>query len=127
MKLISIFETMTGAKLKDCIMDDKVIFIVHEQDMGKAIGRKGSNIIRLEKMLNKKVKLIAYSDDVQKFITNMIYPLKPQEITEEDKVITIKGSDSKTKGLMIGRDRQNLNNLISITKRYFDITDIKVI
>ena len=41
-KLMTLFESMTGAKVKDCISDEKLTFIIEEGDMGKAIGRNGA-------------------------------------------------------------------------------------
>ena len=76
MKIISLFESLTGAKLKDCIANDKVMFIVQESEMGKAIGKKGSNIKRIEGLLKKSVRLVGVNDDVCKFFANIIYSLK---------------------------------------------------
>ncbi len=127
MKYMSLFETLTQSKLKDCIVNDKVIFIVEVNQIGKAIGKAGINVKKIENILNKKIKITEFSPDVLQFIQNFIYPLKPREIKEEDKIITITGPDTKTRGLLIGRDAKNLNNLKSIVKRYFDIEDIKVV
>lgn len=127
MKIISIFESITGAKLKDCILNERLLFIVEENEIGKAIGKKGSNIKRLENMLKKRIRVIAFNYDVLQFIRNLLYPLQVLNIENNDNIITITGPDVKTKGLIIGRNRQNLNNLMAIVKRYFDIKDIKVV
>jgi len=127
MKYMSLFETLTQTKLKDCIINDKVIFIVEENQIGKAIGKKGINVKKIENILKKKIKIAEFNSNVLQFIQNFIYPLKVKDIKEENKIVTIIGPDTKTKGLLIGRDAKNLNNLKSIVKRYFDIDDIKVI
>ena len=57
MKLITLFESMTGAKVKDCIANDKLVFVMEENEMGRAIGKNGINIKRLENKLKKKIKL----------------------------------------------------------------------
>ena len=44
MKYMQLFENLTRAKLKDCINDEPLIFIVEENEIGKAIGKGGSNI-----------------------------------------------------------------------------------
>ena len=127
MKFISLFESLTGAKVKDCILNDRVIFVIHENEMGKAIGKQGSNINRVENTLKKKIKLVEFNNDVSQFVQNLIYPLKAKEMKEEDKIVTIYGEDTKSKGILIGRDRRNLNFINEVVKRYFEIGEVKVV
>ena len=126
-KFITLFESMTGAKVKDCILNEKVFFIIEENSMGKAIGRNGSNIKRIENILRKKIKLAEFSNDVLQFIKNIAYPVEINDIKNENGVITIQGRDTNTKAMLIGRDRQNINHVIEIVKRYFDVKEIKVV
>lgn len=128
MEFISIFESLTRAKAKDCfMMNDRITYIVEQNEIGKAIGKGGSNIKRLEAMLKKKIRVIEFSSDVCEFIKNIIYPLRVEEIKKEGTDIIIKGQDTKTKGLLIGRDRQNINQTKSIADRFFEISAIKVV
>ena len=126
-KLMTLFESMTGAKVKDCISGEKTLFVIEENEMGKAIGRNGSNIKRIESVLKKKIKLAEYSSDVAQFIRNMAYPAQIAEIKQENGAIIIQGKDSNSKAMLIGRDKQNLNHLTDIVKRYFKINGIKVV
>lgn len=126
MKYMQLFESLTRAKLKDCIAHEQLIFIVEENEIGKAIGKKGSNAKRLEGLLKKKIKIVEFNPDVRQFIRNFVMPLQVKDITEENGIITIIGPDTKTKGLLIGRERKNIENLKDIVKRYFQIEDIKV-
>ena len=127
MNYISLFESLTGAKVKDCIANDNITFIVHENEMGKAIGKEGSNIKRVENTFKKKIRLAEFNNDVCQFVKNLIYPIKAKEIKEEDGIVTIYGNDTKTKGMLIGRDRHNINLISGIVKRYFKISEIKVV
>ena len=127
MKLITLFESMTGAKVKDCIANEKFIFIVEENEMGKAIGKNGINVKRLESKLKRKIKLVEFSNDVLQFVKNLIYPLQGLDIKHDNGVITIYGKDTGTRAMLIGRERQNINNLIGIVRRYFNIKEIKVV
>ncbi len=122
---ISIFESLTGAKVKDCVLNDSILFIVHENEMGKAIGKQGSNIKRVENTLKKKIKLVEFNNDVVQFVQNLIYPIKAKEIKEEEGIVTVYGEDTKSKGILIGRDRRNLNFINEVVKRYFDV-EVKV-
>jgi len=124
---ISIFESLTGARVRDCILNDFILFIVHENEMGKAIGKQGSNIKRVENTLKKKIKLVEFNNDVPQFVQNLIYPVKAKEIKEEEGIVTIYGEDTKSKGILIGRDRRNLNFINEVVKRYFEIGEVKVV
>ena len=126
MKLMTLFESMTGAKVKDCIANEKLIFVMEENEMGKAIGKNGVNIKRMENMLKKKIKLVEFSSDVLQFVKNVIYPIEVSGIIQEDNIIKIHGKDTSTKAMLIGRERQNINHLSDIVKRYFNIKEIKV-
>jgi len=127
MQYISMFESLTGAKVKDCIVNDAIFFIVHENEMGRAIGKQGSNIKRVENTLKKKIKLAEFNSDVKQFVGNLIYPLKAKEIKEEEGIVTIYGSDMKTKGMLIGRDRHNIKLVNDIVKRHFKVEEVKVV
>ena len=131
MKFMQLFESLTRAKLKDCIDNtednDQLIFVVEENEIGKAIGKGGSNVKRLEGLLKKKIKIAEFNPDVKQFIRNFVMPLEVKDINEESGVVTIVGHDTKTKGLLIGRERKNLDNLKDVVRRYFEVEDIKVI
>jgi len=98
MKFMQLFENLTHAKVKDCIDNDILTFIVEENEIGKAIGKNGSNVRRLEALLKKKIKIVEFSSDVSQFVRNFIMPLKAKEVSSEGGVITITGTDTKNKG-----------------------------
>ncbi|MBS3109047.1 NusA-like transcription termination signal-binding factor [Candidatus Woesearchaeota archaeon] len=129
MGFISIFEQTTGAKLKDCIIGDSVLtFIVQENEIARAIGKHGSNVKRLERMLKKKVRIVEFKPVLVDFIKSLIYPLQAQEISiNEQNQIIIKGPDVHTKSMLIGRNASNLRATEAVVKRYFEIKEIRVI
>jgi len=126
MKLITLFESMTGAKVKDCIASDRIIFVMEENEMGRAIGKKGINIKRIENKLGKRVKLVEFSSDVLQFVRNMVYPIELSGIKQENNNLVISAKDTRTRAMLIGRERQNINHLRGIVRRYFDVNEIKV-
>ena len=127
LKLMSYFESTTGAKVKDLIADEKLTFVIEENDMGKAIGKNGINIKKLEFQFKKKIKLIEFSSDKLKFIRNIIHPLEVSGIEEKDGVVVVHGKDTNTRAMIIGRERQNINATKDIASRYFDVKEIKVV
>ena len=138
MKLITLFESMTGAKVKDCISNadmrgsrrdslaNSLIFVMEENEMGRAIGKNGTNIKRMESKLRKKIKLVEFSSDVLQFARNIVYPIEISGIKQENNNLVISAKDTHTRAMLIGRERQNINHLSDIVKRYFDINKIKV-
>ena len=126
-KLMMLFESMSGAKVKDCISNDKVLFIVGENDMGKAIGKNGANIKKFENKLKKKVKLAEFSSDAAQFVRNLAYPAEIADVKNENGTITIHGKDANSRAMLIGRERQNLNHMTEIVRRYFDVKEIRVV
>ena len=127
-KFISMFESLTRASVKDCFMqDDRIVFIVRENQIGLALGKGGSNIRRLEGVFKKKIKIAEFSPDLLQFIRNLEYPLEIKEITEKEGIVTITPPDSRTRGYLIGRAAVNLRNVEEIVKRYFEVKSIRVI
>lgn len=127
MKVITLFENVTGAKLKDCISGKSTVFVVQEGEIGKAIGKKGANIVKIERMLKKKIKLIEFKEDICKFVSGLIYPAIAKEIKEEEGFLNIYSDDTKTKSIIIGRDRNRLEFVNNLVKRYFNIKEVKVV
>ena len=109
MRYIALFESITGAAVRDCILDEELnraIFIVKEGDVGMAIGKGGKNIHLLEKMTNKKHEIIEYSDDPAQFIKNALKPAHVRELRVSEradgKTIAVVTVDPKDKGVAIG-------------------------
>ena len=128
-KLMSLFTAVTRSHLKDAI-DNKglpLIFIVQQGEIRKAVGKNGLNVKNLEHKLNRKIKILEFNPDLIRFVKNLIYPLKAKEIKQEEGEIVIEGPDTKTKGLLIGKNAKNLRNTENIVKKYFDIKEIKII
>ncbi|MFH1173948.1 MAG: NusA-like transcription termination signal-binding factor [archaeon] len=127
-KLVNMFEHVTGCTVKHvCMFKDMQTFVVGEGEMGKALGKKGENVQKLERLLNKKIKVVEYSTDVRKFVANLILPNKVQSIVQEDDLIILSSDDVKTKGLVIGAKAQNLRQYEVITQKFFPIREIRVV
>ena len=129
MKTMSVFEGVTRAGLKDCFVDNNglLVFVVNLTQISKAIGKNAQNVKRLEKMLNRKIKIVEFNPSLIQFVRNLVYPLNVKDVKEEEGVVTITGHDTRTKGLLIGKNSQNIKNYNQIVKRYFDIKDMKVV
>ncbi len=128
MELLSLMERITKAKVKDCFTDEEenIFFVVAPGELGKAIGKGGANIKRLQNELQRKIRVIEYHDNVIEFVKNIIYPLRVQSIVEENGAIVIKETNKKAKSLLIGRQGRTLKLINRAVKRFFNY-EIKVI
>ncbi|HEY8109388.1 MAG: NusA-like transcription termination signal-binding factor [Nitrososphaerales archaeon] len=133
MRLISLFQNVTGASARDCVEDEKqnrVIFVVSEGKMGLAIGKGGSHIRNLQNIIKKSVELVEYSDDPVEFLKNM---LNPKLVTEVKLNKRLDGTtqaivivDPKKKGIVVGREGRNAEKARLLAKRYFEITSVLI-
>ena len=133
MSYIALFENMTGATARDCIVDDelnRIIFIVKEGDLGVAIGKNGKNIHLLERMTSKKHEVIEYADNPVQFIRNALKPARVNEvrITErpDGKSIAVVSVNPRDKGVAIGKNGRNAERIRFLAKRYFQIQNVSI-
>lgn len=127
-KTIALAESITHVSIMDCTnFGESIIFIVDEKDLGKALGKYGSNAKMLERLLKKKVKLVGHSEDVFAFVKSLVYPLEIEKKEEKDGILYLTGKDTQTRAMLIGRNASNLRAIEEIVKRYFQIQEIKVV
>ncbi len=123
LQLSMLIEKITHVKVKDCFADHNntmLYVVVNPGQLGKAIGKGGLNIRKIQQVMNKRVRMIEYNDQVSSFVKNVIYPLKVESIIEDEKGILIKDSNKKTKSLLIGRGGGNLELINMAVKRFFN-------
>jgi N utilization substance protein A len=134
LRLISLFQTISSASARDCIVDDKmerVIFIVNRGQMGLAIGKGGATIKQLQNVVSKKVELVEYSDDASEFIRNilnseMVNDIKINERSDGSKQAVV-FVDPKRKGVVVGREGRNAEKARLLAKRYFQISNVLIV
>ena len=133
MRYIALFESITSATVKDCIIDDalnRIIFIIKEGDIGVAIGKRGKNIRLLEKMTGKKHEIIEHSEIPAQFIKNALKPAQVREIRitqrSDGKTIAVVSVNPKDKGVAIGKNGRNAERIRFLAKRYFQIQNVSI-
>ncbi|MBD3227781.1 MAG: NusA-like transcription termination signal-binding factor, partial [Candidatus Lokiarchaeota archaeon] len=109
-RYISLFESITGSSVRDCIIDedeDRIVFVVNEGNIGLAIGKKGANIRRAKEFLKKKIDIVEYASDPEDFLKNTLAPARVKNVTitnskRNNRKIAIITVDSRDRGLAIG-------------------------
>jgi transcription termination/antitermination protein NusA len=131
---LSLFQTITTAVARDCIIDDKmerVIFVVNKGQMGMAIGKGGSNIKQLQNVITKKIELVEYSEIPVNFIKNIFNSDMVQDVKISERVEGTKSAvvvvDMKKKGIIVGKDGRNVDKARILAKRYFNISNVLVL
>ncbi len=125
---MTLFENLTKVKVKDVFLKGEAIYyVVWKKDLSKAIGPKGVMIKKIENLVKKKIKVIAFSENIEEFVKDLLYGFEVEKIEENEGIVKISCKNAKTKGLLIGRERKNLSGLKDIILRYFDIKDLQVV
>ena len=133
MRLMSLFQNVTGATARDCVEDEKqnrVIFVVNEGKMGLAIGKGGSHIKNLQNIVKRNVEIVEYSDDPIKFLKNILNPKLVNEVKmnkrDDGTLQAIVTVDPKKKGIVVGREGRNAEKARLLAKRYFEISSVLI-
>lgn len=128
LRYIALYEEMTRATVKDCIIDDgRIVFVIKAGDMGAAIGRNGDHINRFKKAVDKQIDLVEHSDEPLAFIRNAFSPVAVMAVNiveRDNKRLAYVEVPNKDKGLAIGRDGKNIAKVKLVAKRHHNIDDV---
>jgi len=130
LRYMSLFQDVTRVTARDCIVDEennRIIFLVNPENMGTAIGKNGSNVKRLEKLIGKSIEIVGYSDNLEDLVRNLMAPAKVRSVkvvqSNSKKTVYI-NVDPQDKGLAIGKNGRNVTRAKLILKRYMDIDSV---
>ncbi len=133
LSLMSLFQSMSGATARDCIIDEKqgrLIFVVSRGQMGLAIGKKGVSVKNVERAVKKPVEVVEWSDDLTEMIKNSLDPRYVKEVRTTDRPDGSKGLviivEEKHKGAVLGKGGKNAEKVRILARRYFDISNVQI-
>jgi len=139
MELLSLFNNLSGAIIKDCLTFESpennseiIIFLVKKEDVGKAIGKAGEHVKDLMNKLQKKIDVIPYSEKLEQFIQFILNTSKNsitvQEIEiKENKnekktvIISVKPQD---RGKAIGKEGSMIRKIKLLVTRHFEVDNV---
>lgn len=131
MRYIALFESITGATAKDCLIDNtqnKIIFVTKEKEAGLAVGKDGAKVKVLKRVTGRNIEIIEYAKDAQSFIKSAFVPARIREIRvsprlDGTKIVMIK-VEERDKGLAIGRRGERAERIRQLAKKYYDVSNI---
>lgn len=130
MTFVALFQDVTRTTVVDCIdATDRLIFVVKEGDIGKAIGKKGEHVAKLKRIMNKDIHIVEYAEAPEQFVANVFrnYDVKGVQIEQRGDVthatVTV---DAKKKGRAIGKEGRNLRVSRDLIARHHPIQSVSV-
>jgi len=126
LSFFSLFEKITRVIPSDYNEGEELlVFVVTPLQLGKAIGKKGSNIERLKRTFNKKVVVVADSDEPEAFIRNYlnnvrIINVESRQVMNENALLVV--VNEADRGIAIGRNGERIKALKNFLKRKFNAT-----
>jgi N utilization substance protein A len=115
---------LTKSVAVDCLIDerfDRVIYVIKPGDMGLAIGKKGDNIRKMQKVLGRRIEMVEYAEDEKTFIANIFRPaevLMSSETEAGGKINVVVGKKSDL-GIAIGKGGSTIEKARLLVKRFF--------
>ncbi|MBI1978455.1 MAG: NusA-like transcription termination signal-binding factor [Candidatus Aenigmarchaeota archaeon] len=129
-RLITLFENVTGTGVKDCLVDSQnntAYFVIEEGWLGKAIGKNGSIVKRTEGLIKKGVKIFEFSGDLERFVRNLIPQATATKFRNEDgKIVVDVWVGKSDKAIVIGRDGKNLKVFKELLQRSHNVNEVVV-
>jgi len=121
---LAAFERITRVHARDCLITDKcVYFLVDSKKIGLAIGKNGSNIKEVRRVLGRQVRLFGYADSAEETIKNIVPDLKSIKMEGGSMVVSIQPKDRVS---VIGRNGETIRVIRQILKRHFNIDNLKL-
>jgi transcription termination/antitermination protein NusA len=132
--LMSLFQNVSGATARDCILDakrERVIFVINQGQMGLAIGKAGANIKNIQQLIGKPVELVEWSEEPRQFIMNalnaeLVSDVRLNEKADGSKTATVV-VDQRKKGAILGKEGKNAEKARLLAKRYFGVETIHIV
>lgn len=130
-RYMALLSELTNTTVRDCIIENnnnRIIFLVNPEDVGKAIGPRGFFVQKLRKILNKDIEIVGFSDKLEEQVKLALAPARVKDmklVTRPDgtKILYV-AVNPADKALAIGRGGRNIQKVKLIMKRHFNIDSV---
>ncbi len=125
-KTINLFEQLTRLRVKDCInAEDSVCFVVSSECPRRSFNARG--VQELRRRMKRNIKIFEWSEDMKKFVKNMLPYSKKIEVETVDgkKTITVRVGEEK-RGIAIGKDGKNIKLIRDLLSRHHGIENVRL-
>ncbi|WP_136687264.1 NusA-like transcription termination signal-binding factor [Halorhabdus amylolytica] len=130
---IALVESVADVTVRDCLFDDdhdRVAFVVAAGEIGKAIGKDGQTVERIEERIGRDVTLLEDAPTPEDFVANALAPAAVHDVTIEDGPdgpVAVADVDERDIGAAIGADGRRIELARELAARHFDIDDIELV
>ena len=122
---INLFESITDVEVRDAIIkEDEAYFVVPEGKAGMAIGKGGKVVQKVQEKLGRDIKIYEYSDNLGKFINNLVpADIRGVDIDGDKVEIDVPNNN---KGRVVGKNGQKIESIREILQRTHGVQEVKV-
>lgn len=128
---MALFGDITGAEVRDCIVDsssERIIFVVSPGHLGLAIGRRGVTIKRARTIMKRDIDVVEAAKTAEGFVRNALAPAQVSEVKVQEQSkgrrVAIVSVASEHRGRVIGRNGRNIERARLLAKRHHGIDAI---
>lgn len=122
---INLFESITDVEVRDAIIkEDEAYFVVPEGKAGMAIGKGGQVVQKVQNKLGKDIKIYEYSDNLGKFINNLV-PADIRGVDIDGDTVKI-DVPNDNKGRVVGKEGKKIESIREILQRTHGVEEVKV-
>ena len=130
MRYINLLDKVARVKTRKCFVHNNVIFFaVNKEDVSRAIGPAAINVKKIQEQIGKKIKVIREDEgleDIERFIVDVVSPIKPKYVEVKDGGVTITAGSSQNKASLIGRNKRRFLELKKIIHDTYGL-DLRII
>lgn len=125
----NLFSKITNIRTNHCFeYNHMILFAVPRKFVLTAIGKNNSNLKELNRLIGKKIKIVAIpqgKEDIEHFVSVIVHPIKFREIELKEDTITIRAT-TQNRASLIGRDKIRLKEMENILEQYFEIKKLRI-